>query len=422
MKKYIFSITLIILYTTIVCGQNLPWLETKPMPTPRYGMCSVVYRGEVWVIGGADGEERSLKTVEVFDPVNHRWDTNSIPQLNIARYNAASVVYEDKIYVMGGRDSTGTATSSVEVFDPQLYRWLIFKELQVPREALNAIIYRDRMYAIGGFGSSENVYLANNEYWDVENSEWMPDIEWSLRIPRVSMESIVINDIVYTLGGNYFGPVSIVERYQEGVGTALLSSMSTPRYEFAAVAIDDTILVIGGLSETDVIPGIESFIVTNNKWRSDEIAYDLPRSGLNAIKFENFIFTFGGKSYDNEVLDIVNFALIDSVESTGMNYIKSDVPPGFTLFQNYPNPFNSSTKIGLRIPQQFTGLVRLDIINVRGVIVDSYIHENGGYDGHIEFTWNGKDMNHDDVSSGVYFYRLRTGDTIIAVRKMMVIR
>jgi serine protease len=88
------------------------------------------------------------------------------------------------------------------------------------------------------------------------------------------------------------------------------------------------------------------------------------------------------------------------------------------LAQNFPNPFNPSTRIdfGLKRP----GHVRLTIYDLSGrqvrLLVDG-IREAGR---HHE-TWDGLDDAGTPMSSGLYVYRLTSGEGTVA-RKMMLVR
>jgi hypothetical protein len=93
-------------------------------------------------------------------------------------------------------------------------------------------------------------------------------------------------------------------------------------------------------------------------------------------------------------------------------------PQHFSLSQNHPNPFNPQTSIKYALPQD--AQARLTIYNILGqkvaTLVDEY--QSAGYS---TVWWDGKDANGDEVSSGVYFYRLTAGD-FSEVKKMMLVK
>ena len=99
--------------------------------------------------------------------------------------------------------------------------------------------------------------------------------------------------------------------------------------------------------------------------------------------------------------------------STSAEETETVLPSSIELYQNYPNPFNPDTRIHYEIINN--GKVRLSVYDLLGrevaVLVNSV--QNAGkydliFDGH-------------ELSSGIYFCRLRTEDKVIT-RKMMLLK
>jgi hypothetical protein len=91
---------------------------------------------------------------------------------------------------------------------------------------------------------------------------------------------------------------------------------------------------------------------------------------------------------------------------------------GFELHQNVPNPFSSATTIRFDLPKPTR--VELCVYNVKGEIV-STIAEGHMTEGRKEISWNARDDRGVGVASGVYFYRLVTGDHV-QTKKMLFLR
>ncbi|MBX7044019.1 MAG: T9SS type A sorting domain-containing protein [Ignavibacteria bacterium] len=86
---------------------------------------------------------------------------------------------------------------------------------------------------------------------------------------------------------------------------------------------------------------------------------------------------------------------------------------GYKLSQNYPNPFNPSTVINYTIPK--TGLVTLKVFDISGREVANLVNEvknAGTYD--FKFYAG-------NLSSGVYFYRLQSGN-FVETKKMFLVK
>ncbi len=77
----------------------------------------------------------------------------------------------------------------------------------------------------------------------------------------------------------------------------------------------------------------------------------------------------------------------------------------FTLKQNYPNPFNPETLIEFSIPQ--SSFVSLKVYNLLGKEVANLVNDSKDA-GVYQVKFDGGNL-----SSGIYFYTLRSGNKII---------
>lgn len=94
------------------------------------------------------------------------------------------------------------------------------------------------------------------------------------------------------------------------------------------------------------------------------------------------------------------------------------LPTTYALEQNYPNPFNPSTIISYSLPTP--GNVSLDVFNVLGQKVVTLVDEYQAA-GVYEQTWDGHNASGQTVSSGVYFYRVTSGN-FVDTKKMMLLK
>ncbi len=94
------------------------------------------------------------------------------------------------------------------------------------------------------------------------------------------------------------------------------------------------------------------------------------------------------------------------------------LPQSFSLNQNYPNPFNANTVISYNLDSRAN--VSLDIYDVLGRQVT--ILESGYRDAGLHSViWNGKNAEGSLVASGIYFYKLDTGEKT-SVKRMIYLR
>ncbi len=91
----------------------------------------------------------------------------------------------------------------------------------------------------------------------------------------------------------------------------------------------------------------------------------------------------------------------------------------FGLFQNYPNPFHPGTKIGFRLPKDKHA--ELIIYNVKGEKIITLFKGKTTNDYPVNIYWDAHDKYRKQVKSGIYLYRLVSGD-YVQTRKMIYLR
>lgn len=89
-----------------------------------------------------------------------------------------------------------------------------------------------------------------------------------------------------------------------------------------------------------------------------------------------------------------------------------------TLYQNRPNPFNPNTTIPFVVPER--GHVQLLVFDIQGKRVRTLVDEIMQA-GLKRVTWDGRDMHGRLVSTGAYFYQLRTAGEV-HTQKMVLLK
>jgi len=94
-------------------------------------------------------------------------------------------------------------------------------------------------------------------------------------------------------------------------------------------------------------------------------------------------------------------------EATPKPSASGQVPTTYALAQNYPNPFNADTQIQFSLAQ--AGYTTLKIYNTTGQLIRTLV------DGHLDarmhrVRWDGRNSSSELVASGIYFYRLSSGN------------
>ncbi|MFO7446433.1 MAG: glycosyl hydrolase family 8 [Ignavibacteriaceae bacterium] len=94
------------------------------------------------------------------------------------------------------------------------------------------------------------------------------------------------------------------------------------------------------------------------------------------------------------------------------------LPQNFKLYQNFPNPFNPSTEIKYQLSNGSN--INLSVYNMLGQEIKTLVnyYQHGG---EYSVSWDATDVNNNPVSSGVYFYQLKT-EKHIHQKKMILAR
>ena len=101
-------------------------------------------------------------------------------------------------------------------------------------------------------------------------------------------------------------------------------------------------------------------------------------------------------------------------KASGLDKERSSVE----LFQNKPNPFHVRTIIKYQIPR--TKDASLKVYDSSGRLVRVLVDKEKSAGRHT-VTWNGGDTSDHELPSGIYFYRLQTGESTLT-RKMIFLR
>ena len=123
------------------------------------------------------------------------------------------------------------------------------------------------------------------------------------------------------------------------------------------------------------------------------------------------------------IIDNINYAdylyssLFDCISASTLSNEHEITPAVFTLYQNHPNPFNPSTNIGYQLAKN--NHVKITIYNTMGKLVKILVDDFQS-SGFRTIKWNGRNSNNDNVSSGIYFYSIQSGE-FQATKKMILL-
>ena len=205
---------------------------------------------------------------------------------------------------------------------------------------------------------------------------------------------------------------------------------------------DYGIMVFGAEPQTPPAP--DNISLVDNEDGTVTISWNMP--AINDFDYFNIYLALDGGNY--EIIDetvgtcyiytVQNYPALHSfyittVNQSGMESEPSDIveflsvhsdelplPVATQLSGNYPNPFNPSTTISFSLNTENTENTEIVIYNLKGQKVKTLVKDMLPAGNH-QVIWNGKDDNGKQVSSGIYFYKLKT-DNFEKTRKMILLR
>ncbi len=222
------------------------------------------------------------------------------------------------------------------------------------------------------------------------------------------------------VGQNIGNPTLSVIRHDN-----IVFDLETAAFEYHTMGVDRFTNRMDTIVATGVFPGRPSLAPDDGRlvyeWTYFDNALQLFRTNLWTVDLDstgikgtgNDLFLVQDASHPNW-----RFEGRDQLTDVTVEHDQSVVPETYTLHQNYPNPFNASTVITFETATW--GNASLDIFNVLGQKVSSWA-EADVPPGRHTVTWDGRDDAGNPVASGVYIYRVTTGEQSES-RKMVLVK
>lgn len=217
--------------------------------------------------------------------------------------------------------------------------------------------------------------------------------------------------------------VSMVEKHDAAVTDILAppdTVLTDSTYDIGARLANfgnmtDTInafCMINGYADTLQFPDV-TYGETVDAWFAQ---WTVPHTDTFAqVEMTVFVTTYDDSNPVNDTLKktIVYGPPVGVAESESHRDVHSLV-----LCQNNPNPFRNSTDIQVRLPES-TSSSSLEIYDSAGRLIRQVSLASGTRRTNV--VWDGKTDTGDHVRSGVYFYKLRFGNSTLS-RKMILVR
>ncbi len=198
---------------------NDSWKALAPLPAPRGGAAAAVANGKIYVVGGAAAvpgakdpairprqPQRSLATVEEYDPRTDRWRSRAPMPIACNHMGCESV--NGKVYVIGGRLSGAFIIgypgniALVQAYDPATDSWTTRSPMPTARSGLNTAELNGIIYTAGGEFQNQQYLAAYKafEAYDPASDTWwqLP----SMLVPRHECIMAAVGNRIHVAGGS----------------------------------------------------------------------------------------------------------------------------------------------------------------------------------------------------------------------------
>jgi hypothetical protein len=232
-----------------------------------------------------------------YDPVTNIWRQRSF--MNSAkRYYDLVAANNGKVYAIGGDNGYDFPLASVEEYDPLTDAWTIRTSMPTARWALRVVSASNgKIYAIGGQGLT----LKTLEEYDPATDTWA--VRASMPIGRYGFGAVAAsNGKIYTFGGHYNGiTLTTVEEYDPSTDTwRTCANMPTARYSpGVATGSNGKIYVIGGYGTIRRISVVEEYDLSTDSWtKMTNMPTSRDQLGVEADS-NGMIYAIGGATSDS---------------------------------------------------------------------------------------------------------------------------
>lgn len=242
---------------------TLAWSGAPPLPVPLTDAAAVTGQdGHIYVLGGAQGNT-SKKTLYRYNTLTGQWTTTGqLADMTTPRaYLAAAVDNQGRIYAIGGYNGSNGVLNTVEWYDTVNNQWNPAPPLNYARQGHRAVTGQDgKIYVFGDFPANFEEFDAN-AYNGNTGAVWGDNGPPNAgNIENGSAAAIAPNGQIFSIGSNFpaltaWNGVSRVAPWtsNNSPDATLLSStqwMNKKRGGLAATTAEGKVFALGGYNKT----------------------------------------------------------------------------------------------------------------------------------------------------------------------------
>ena len=219
------------------------------------------------------------------------------------RSEVAAAELNGEIYVIGGFEGDGSPSAKVEAYSPASDTWREVAPLPAPRHHAAAFVF-GTLFVMGGFETSFSDPQTSVFQYDATGNSWseatnLPKPRGGHAAAVLQCGQDVLGACIFAIGGTDAAQRNIGEvAVNDPSGLWLMAAqLPTPRDHLAVGAVDGKIYAIGGRLAIDFgrnVDANEEYDPRANRWTARE-ALPTARSGIAAAVLDRRVFVFGGE-------------------------------------------------------------------------------------------------------------------------------
>jgi len=224
---------------------NIKWEEGAPAKVVSAAHTAVWLNGLVYVGGGHETGWKGSYTINCYNPVNNLW---SFSFINTPYCIFAMTTLNNNLLIAGGYDKHYNTTNQILTMDAgQLKN---YTKMTTARVYATAAGHQGMLITTGGEDDKGKI-LSSTELFDSTNKQWYICSE--LPQPHSSLQSMIVDNILYLLGGAnkdgnpspavFIAPLDTLSSHQLKWNT----HQDTPFCTSSPVSVQGThLLIVGG--------------------------------------------------------------------------------------------------------------------------------------------------------------------------------
>lgn len=244
------------------------WLQGVPIPEARSETAAAVIDERIYVAGGFHAGSR----VDAFDPPSQAWI--EIAPLPIEVHHPGVAALGGSLHVAGGYLNNGhSAVRALWRFDAAGGAWQPLRPLPEPKGAFGLVAADGALFAVGGaFGKLGGQVSGDLLRYDPHLDQW--EALEPMPTPREHLAAAFVNGKIHAIGGRANGDESdefgaAHEVYDLAAGSwSTAEPLPVPRSGLSGVAVDGTIVVLGGEREDVTFADANRYNPSTGTWEA----------------------------------------------------------------------------------------------------------------------------------------------------------